>query len=311
MSFDQCAEAYATAHEAGWRSAKNTKLWRSTMATYCSPIFGQLPVSAIDTALVMKMLQPLWMSKTPTAMRLRERVEAVLDWAKVSRYRDGENPARWRGHLDHLLPPPSRVRSVAHHAALPYAGVGAFMAELDKQGSTTSRALAFLILTAARSAEVRMMTWAEIDMGAKLWTIPASRMKSHREHRVPLSAQAMAVLKQQRALYGDDTDGLVFLGARSGRPVSDITLSNVLEQLGRGEATVHGFRSSFRDWAGEATAFPRETVEAALAHVVGDATERAYRRGDALEKRRRLMDAWARYCAVPVPTASVVPLLRG
>lgn len=294
MTFDDCGRAYIAAHEAGWRNAKHRQQWTNTLATYVSPVFGKLPVQAIDTGLVMKAIEPLWAKKSETASRVRGRIEAVLDWAKVRGYRTGENPARWRGHLDHLLPAKTKVRKVEHHAALPYAKIGAFMAALREQAGSGARALEFLVLTATRTGETLGAAWDELDLGARLWTIPAARMKAGREHRVPLSAAAVSVLKDMQAIKHS---AYVFPGARDGRPLSQMALLMLLRRMGYGDITAHGFRSAFRDWAAERTTFPREVAEMALAHTIPDAVEAAYRRGDLFEKRRKLMDAWAAYCA--------------
>jgi integrase len=294
MTFDDCARAYIAAHEAGWRNAKHRQQWTNTLATYASPVFGKLPVQAIDTGLVMKAIEPLWTTKPETASRVRGRIEAILDWAKVRGYRTGENPARWRGHLDHLLPAKAKVRKVQHHAALPYAKIGAFMVALREQAGSGARALEFLVLTATRTSETLGATWDEFDLRARLWTIPPERMKAGREHRVPLSNAAMAILGGMQAIRNGP---YVFPGARQGRPLSEMALLMLLRRMGHGDITAHGFRSAFRDWAAERTTFPREVAEMALAHAIPDAVEAAYRRGDLFDKRRKLMDAWAAYCA--------------
>jgi integrase len=253
---------------------------------------------------VMKVLEPLWTTKSETAGRVRGRIEAVLDWAKARGFRDGENPARWRGHLSNLLPARSKVRAVKHHAALPYTEIGAFMADLRGREGAAAAALEFLILTAARTAEVIGGRWPEIDFATRLWTVPGVRMKGGREHRVPLTRAAMAVLKR---MEGQDKEFL-FPGIKAGRGLSNMALLKVLERMGRGDLTAHGFRATFKTWATERTNFPRELVEAALAHVLDDKTEAAYQRGDMLEKRRRLMDAWAEFCAKRAPAGTVVSL---
>jgi integrase len=293
MTFRQCAEAYIEAHKAGWQNAKHAAQWSSTLKTYAYPVFGALPVQAVDVGLIAKVLEPIWTTKTETASRLRGRIERVLDWATVRGYRQGDNPARWRGHLDQLLPARSRVQKVQHHAALPYAEVGQFMADLREQDTTSALALEFLILTATRTAEVIGATWSEIDLDAAVWTIPPERMKARKEHRVPLSKPALAILKR---LHKHRAGEFVFMGARLGKPLSNMTLLMLLVRMGRADLTVHGFRSTFRDWAAERTSFPREVAEHALAHSLPDKVEAAYRRGDLFEKRRRLMAAWALYC---------------
>ncbi len=293
MTFDECAKAYIAAHETAWRNPKHRQQWTNTLNTYVSPVVGKLPVSAVDTGLVFKVIEPIWSKKPETASRVRGRIEAILDWAKVRGYRDGENPARWRGHLDHLLPAKSKVRKVVHHAALPYRKVGAFLAALRQQPSISARALAFLVLTAARTGEALGATWDEIDINAKVWTVPASRMKTGKEHRVPLSDAALTVLEQMHAIRHSD---YIFPGGRDRRPLSEMALLMLLRRMKHGDITAHGFRSTFRDWAAERTTFPREVAEAALAHAIPDAVEAAYRRGDLFEKRRKVMAAWAEFC---------------
>ena len=303
MTFKQCADAYIASHEAGWRNALHRQQWSNTLAQHVHPVLGALPVAAVDTALVLKAIEPIWKTIPETASRTRGRVEAVLDFAKARGYRTGENPARWRGHLDQLLPARAKVARVRHHPALPYAEMGAFMAELRQDGSIGARALEFTILTAARTGEVLGAPWNEIDTVSKVWAIPGQRMKGGREHRVPLSAAALAVLDQMRRIRTSD---FVFPGVR-GR-LTHKTMTLVLRHLRNGDLTVHGFRSAFRDWAGEQTNFPREVCEQALAHAIPGAAEAAYRRGDFIEKRRRLMDAWAAFCAKPSGASAVTPI---
>ncbi len=293
MTFKECAEAYIKSHSAGWRNAKHTAQWTSTLKTYVFPVFGSLPVQAVDTALVMKALDPIWQVKTETASRVRGRIEAILDWAKARNYREGENPARWKGHLDNLLPARSKVKKVKHHAALPYDEIGAFMNQLSERESVSARGLEFQILTAARTGEVMGANWAEIDIDKALWTIPAERTKTDVEHRVPLSTSVIALLEHMREVSSSE---FVFPGAKAGKSLSSMAFLQLLKRMGRGDLTAHGFRSTFRDWAAERTAFPREVAEMALAHTIGDKVEAAYRRGDLFEKRRKMMDAWADYC---------------
>ena len=304
MTFDQCAERYIAAHRAGWRSPKHAAQWQNTLSTYVSPAFGRLPVQAVDVGLVIKVLEPIWSTKPETASRVRGRIEAVLDWAAARGFRDADNPARWKGRLDKLLPRPSKVRAVQHHAALPYPEIGAFIQGLREHPAKAARALEFVILTAARTGEVLGARWSEIDLRAKVWTVPASRMKSGREHRVPLSDAALAVLRQMHSLRQNDR---VFPGDRR-ETLSDMALWMLLRAMNRTDLTTHGFRSTFRDWAAERTDFSNEVVEMALAHAVADKVEAAYRRGDLFEKRRKLMDAWAAYCARPEPSGKLVPL---
>jgi integrase len=272
-------------------------------------VLGKLPVDAVDAALVMKVLEPIWTEKPETASRLRGRIENILDWATALGLRHGDNPARWRGHLAKLLPRKTRIRKVAHHAALPHAEIGAFMAEVRKLGNTAGRALEFLILTAARTGETLGAKFSEVDFATRTWVVPAGRMKARREHRVPLSPAAMAVLQ---AMHAVKESAFIFPGERESRPLSPNAIAQVMgRMMGRGDVTVHGFRSSFRTWAAERTSFPREVVEAALAHVAGDKVEAAYQRSDLFEKRRKLMNQWAAWCASPARSGEVVPMRRG
>jgi integrase len=297
LTFDECRDRYIATHRAGWRSPKHASEWTTTLSAYITPVFGNLPVQNIDVALVMKAIEPIWTKIPDTANRIRVRVERILDWAKVRGFRTGENPARWKGHLDKLLPAKSKVKKPGHHAALPYAQIGAFMTELRARDGVTPRALEFAILTAARSGEVLGARWDEFDLRARLWTIPAARMKAGREHRVPLSDAACDVLMRMAKVQEND---FVFPGTRRAQ-IGNMAFHNMFERMGREDLTVHGFRSTFRDWAAEQTSFPGEVAEMALAHAVSDKTEAAYRRGDMFEKRRGLMDAWAAYCMGGVP----------
>src|SRR5271166_1665797 len=293
MTFNACAAAYIEAHEASWRNAKHREQWRNTLNSYASPIFGSLPVQAVDVALMMKALEPIWKTKPETASRLRGRIEAVLDWATVRGYRRGENPARWRGHLDKLLPARGKIQKVVHHPALPYSEIADFIAPLRSQEGIAARALEFLILTAARTGEIIGARWDEVDLNDKIWVVPGARMKAGREHRVPLSAAALAILKQMNEIREGD---FVFPGGKKGKPLSNMAMLALLKRMGRDGLTAHGFRSTFRDWVAECSSFPREVVEMALAHTIESKVEAAYRRGDLFPKRRKLMDAWARFC---------------
>lgn len=306
MTFKQCAEAYIASHKAGWRNRKHGTLWTNTLKTYAYPIIGSLPVAAVDTALVLKVLEPIWTTKTETASRVRQRMESVLDWAKVRGYRDGENPARWRGHLDKLLPAQSKVRKVEHHAALPYSEMPAFMTELREEDGIGARAFEFAILTVARTGEAIGACWPEIDLKNKLWIIPAERMKAEREHRVPLSDRALEILADMAAVQTAD-NGFVFPGGKPKKPLSNMAFLMLLRRMKRTDLTAHGFRSTFRDWVAEETDFPNEVAEMALAHAVSDKVEAAYRRGDLFEKRRHLMTAWADYCNTPAK-GETIPL---
>jgi integrase len=305
MTFMQCAEAYIAAHRPSWKNDKHAAQWPSTLATYAFPVFGELPVQTVDVEHVLKALEPLWHTKTETASRLRQRIEAVLDWATARRHRQGDNPARWRGHLDQLLPARAKVQKVQHHAALPYTEIAGFMAQLRDQDGVAAAALEFLILTATRTGEVIGATWDEFDLDTATWTIPPDRMKAGKEHRVPLSKPGLALLKQ---LQKDNSGAFVFPGGKPGKPLSNMALLALLERMDRDDLTVHGFRSTFRDWSAERTNFPREVAEHALAHSLKDKVEAAYRRGDLFEKRRRLMDEWAKFCAQPNSAAKVVPI---
>jgi integrase len=297
MTFDQCRAAYIAAHRAGWRNLKHAAQWESTLETYASPIIGRFPVASIDTGLVLKVLEPIWASKPETASRLRGRIENILDWATVRGFRHGENPARWRGHLDKLLPSRAKVRAVKHHAALPFKEIADFIARLREHDATAVRALEFAILTAARTGEVLGARWDEIDLGGRVWTIPAGRMKGGREHRVPLSETAISILKKMWEVRQEGNPH-VFAGER--RPaLSNMALLMLLRRMKRDDLTAHGFRSTFRDWAAECTNYSNELAEAALAHAVGSKVEAAYRRGDLFEKRLEMMDAWGRFCSEP------------
>jgi integrase len=304
MTFAGCAEAYIKVHRAGWRNSKHAAQWPSSLASYTYPIFGSLPVQAIDTALVMRALEQIWTVKPETASRVRGRIESVLDWATARDYRRGENPARWRGHLENLLPKRSKVRAIEHHAALPYDQLAEFTAELRQQEGVAARALELTILTAARTGETLGAQWSEFDLSGRLWTVPGKRMKAGKEHRIPLSASAISVLDEMQAIRQSD---FVFPGAKSGRPLSGAAFRALLSRMGRSDLTVHGFRSTFSDWCSEHTNFPAEVREMALAHVVGDKVEAAYRRGDLFEKRRQLMAAWANF-AISQPGDNVVSI---
>jgi integrase len=306
LTFKEASASYIASHKAGWRNEKHVTQWENTLATYAGPVIGALSIQAIDTALVQKVLDPIWKTKPETASRVRGRIEAILDWAKVRGLRQGENPARWRGHFDHLLPAKTKVRRVKHHAALPYAELPDFIAKLRAQEGVAAQALEFTILTAARTGDTIGAVWDEVNQSEKVWTVPAGRMKAGKEHRVPLSSRALAVLRDEHDVRTSD---YVFPGGKADKPLSNMAMTEVLRRMGRGDITVHGFRSTFRDWAAERTNFPSEVVEMALAHAVGDKVEAAYRRGDLFEKRRRLMADWATYCNMPrAVTRKVIPM---
>jgi integrase len=306
MTFRECAERYIDAHQAGWRNPKHAAQWPSTLATYVYPVFGDLPVQATDVGLITKALEPIWRTKPETASRVRGRIESVLDWATVRGYRKGDNPARWRGHLDKLLPARAKVRKVEHHAALPYAEMGHFVASLREQAGVAAQALEFLILTATRTGGVIGARWDEFNLADKLWIVPGARMKAGKEHRVPLSGRALAVIEEMKAQRVNDHE-FVFPGGRPRKPLSNMAMLKVLQRMGRADLTAHGFRSSFRDWAAERTGFPHEVAEMALAHTVSDKVEAAYRRGDLFQKRRQLMEAWAKQCETQA-RGKVIPL---
>ncbi|MCB1889862.1 MAG: integrase arm-type DNA-binding domain-containing protein [Rhodocyclaceae bacterium] len=302
--FRQVAADYIASHRAGWRNAKHADQWANTLATYADPVIGDLAPAAVTAEHLLAILSPIWTTKPETASRVRSRIELVLSYAKAKKLRDGENPAMWRGHLDALLPKPSRVKKVRHHPALPYAQMSEFMLALRNVQGLGARALEFAILNAARSGEVRLAEWREIDLDAATWTVPADRMKARRAHRVPLSQAALRLLKSLPRLDGTE---LLFPGMREQRPMSDMALTSVIRRMNEdqlkwmdpksnAQAVPHGFRSTFRDWCAEQTHFPAEMAEIALAHTVGDKVEAAYRRGDMFEKRRAMMQAWADWC---------------
>ncbi len=296
LTFGKFADDLVDQIKEGFRNAKHRQQWKNTLVEYGASIWEK-PIDAVGTDDILEVLKPIWMTKAETASRVRGRIERVLDAAKAKGLRSGENPARWRGHLSNLLPKRQKLQR-GHHAALPFEKIADFVAQIRTRDATAARAMEFLILTAARSGEVLGATWGEIDEKAMLWTIPARRMKAGRDHRVPLTPRAIEILDEMAKLrLAEPSPGdYVFPGQKPRRPLSVMALEMVLRRMKRDDITTHGFRSTFRDWAGEMTHFPREVAEAALAHVVGDATERAYRRGDALEKRRKLMDAWATFC---------------
>ena len=321
MTFDQCAARYMKAHASSWRNPKHRQQWTNTLTTYVTPVFGNVLVQVIDVALVTKALEPIWNEKPETASRVRGRVEVILDWATARGHRQGDNPARWRGHLDKLLPAPAKVRKVKHHPALPYVEIGAFMVDLRALHGIAARALEFTILTAARTGEAIGAKWDEIDLQAKVWTVPEDRMKGGCEHRVPLSTSARALLRAMREVRQND---YIFPGDREGKPLSNMAMLEQVRRMNEQRSAVgepkwidprqgkeivpHGFRSCFRDWSAERTNFPNHVVEMALAHAIGDDVEAAYRRGELFNKRVALMSAWEIACARPARTAKVLPL---
>jgi integrase len=323
MTFDQCAQAYINGKKAEWKNAKHGQQWENTLATYASPLLGNLSIADIDLGLVMKVLDPIWRDKTETASRVRSLIEAVLDWAKVHGYRSGDNPAQWRGNLDNLLPMPKKVSKPENQPALDYRLMGAFMAHLRQQTSIGAKPLELAILANARAGEVCCATWSEIDSAHKCWIIPAGRMKAGKEHRIPLSDAAIRLLESLPRVAGSE---FIFPGTKEGKAISDATMNKLIRQMHESEiqagragyidtkqgrvVVTHGFRSTFRDWAGETTAYTREVIEHAMAHQLKDKAEAAYARGSMLEKRRRLMDDWAVYCSRLPVLGEVTPIRK-
>lgn len=306
MTFKQCADAYISAHKAGWKNQKHVQQWQNTLEQYSFPFFGDLDVKSIDTGLVTKCLDPIWQAKNETARRLRGRIESVLDWATARKLREGENPARWRGHLDKLLAKPSKIQKNEHLSALPYAEINEFIEQLHQQPGIAAKCLEFTILTGARTGESIGAIWSEIDLEAKIWTIPKERMKADREHIVPLSVHALNILHGMASIRANE---YVFSGAQKG--LSNMAMLILLRRMGWSEITVHGFRSTFRDWAADQTSYPNELLEMCLAHSIKNKTEAAYRRGDLLKKRFRVMDDWARFCYMkPTDCDNVTPIKK-
>ena len=301
-NFRDCALEYIDIHRHGWKNAKHVSQWRNTLETYAFPALGDSPVDSIDTENVLDVLRPIWHEKTETAKRIQGRIENILDYSSAKKFRDSENPSRWRGHLERLLPSPSRIQQVRHHPAMPYEEVPEFLTQLIPSESISGNALAFLIFTATRTSEVLGARWNEIDLKEACWVIPEARMKSRKEHRVPLSEPAIEILRV--ASVTRDVSGFVFTGSRVGKGLSNMALLQLMRGMGygikqeRGSYVPHGFRSSFRDWAGEVSSFPGDVVEMALAHTIRNKVEAAYRRGDLFEKRRSLMNSWAEFLCV-------------
>lgn len=304
LTFDEATRRLIAAKAPEWKNAKHRDQWAATLKTYASPIMGKMPVDSIELRHVVDVLAPIWEVKTETASRLRGRIESVLAWATVTGYRAGDNPARWKGNLDHVLAKPNKIRKVKHHAALPVDDLHEFMAKLRKRDGIAARALEFAILTASRSGEVRGATWSEIDLDGAVWTVPADRMKARREHRVPLTPAAVALLQAMPR----DTGEIVFFAPRGGE-LSDMALCAVMRRM-EVDAVPHGFRSTFRDWAAERTSYPRDVAEMALAHTIGDKVEAAYRRGDLFAKRTRMMADWSKFIDTRPPTGNVAPIRK-
>ncbi|WP_420723935.1 tyrosine-type recombinase/integrase [Hwanghaeella sp. LZ110] len=309
--FTSCAAQYIRAHRRSWKNSKHARQWVSTLKTYARPVIGNTQVDEIGTDDILKILTPLWTTKTETAKRIQGRIENILDFAAARKYQAPINHARWRGHLDKLLPKPSRVRTVTHHPAMPYTDLPKFMDTLRENDSISAQALRFLILTAARTGEVLNATWDEVDIDSCVWAIPAARMKTRREHRVPLCDEAVSILTNLPRVAGNP---YLFPGSRHGRPLSNMALLQLMRGMGygvdgsKGPYVPHGFRSSFRDWSGEVSSFPRDVAEMALAHVIDNKVEAAYRRGDLFQKRAKLMDAWANYLLVRNASSKIVTL---
>lgn len=293
MTFQRCAEEFIEQKRPEWKNRKHAQQWENTLETYAYPVIGAMSVQHIENDHILEILQPVWITKTETATRVRNRIELILDYASTLKYREGDNPARWRGNLANLLPKPAKIKKVKHHAAIKYDEMPAFMAKLSARRGTASNALAFTILTASRTSETLEAKWSELDMDKNLWIIPADRMKSGKEHRELLTAPAMAILAEMRLSRISD---YVFPGQKKGKPLSNMSMANVLKRMDRKDVTVHGFRSAFRDWIAEKTNYPDRLAEKALSHTLKDGAEAAYQRGDLLEKRATMMGAWARYC---------------
>lgn len=299
MTFEQCAEKYIAAHKDSWKNPKHADQWQATLKTYAFPIIGRLDVAHIDTPHIVRIMEPIWTAKNETASRVRGRIERVLAWATTRKLRKGDNPAAWRNHLDTLLPKPSTVQKEKHHEALPYRAINTFMQKLREQLGVAPRALEFTILTAARTGEVIGAEWGEIDLAHNVWTVPPDRMKGGKEHRIPLSPRAVEILKEMQAAKNGCS--FVFPGWSGDKGLSNMAMLKLLKGIGRTDLTVHGFRSTFRDWAGEQTHHAREVIEHALAHQLKDKAEAAYQRGTLFDKRRGLMDDWAKYIEIEQP----------
>ena len=310
-TFREVADTFMDAHEGGLSNAKHKMQWRNTMSTYAYPVIGDIPVAEIEIGEVLAILEPIWRVKPETATRVRGRIESVIDYARTLGWRTGDNPARWRGHLSNALPKRSKVAPVKHHPAMPWNEIGDFMALLRAQSGVAAVALQFTVLTAARTGEALGAKWSEVDLATKVWTVPASRTKAKKEHRVPLTGSVLHTLEAAQSVrIKSGQDVYIFPGATAGRPLSEMAMAMVLRRMKRGDVTVHGFRSSFSDWAAERTNYPRHVVEAALAHTIESKVEAAYRRGDLFQKRVQLMRAWATYCETPVGDAKIIPMGR-
>lgn len=302
ITFRECAEIYISAHSGSWKNEKHREQWTSTLEKYAYPVFGSSPVTDIDPEVVFRVLDPIWPTKTETANRLRGRIEAILDWAKVRGYRTGENPARWKGHMAKAFPARTKIQPIEHHPALPYKDLPDFMAKLLAIESIGAKAFAFCILNVTRTSETILAERSEFDQRERIWVIPQQRMKARKEHRIPLSDAAVTLLEAVQTLGDPDIKYLFESTKRAGEPLSNMTFLTMLKRMNRQDLTAHGFRSTFRDWAAETTSYPREVAELALAHAIGDKVEAAYRRSDLLEKRRNLMNDWARFALSATPS---------
>lgn len=300
-TFDWCAEEFIKLNEPNWKNQKHINQWRNTLKTYASPTIGNMNVAKIETDHVLRIIEPIWNTKSETAERVRGRIESILGWATIKTYRSGDNPARWKDHLEHALPKRNKAASVVHHAALPYSQINTFMPELRQQAGLAARACEFAILTAARSSEVRGAVWSEFDLETAMWVVPKERIKMKKEHKVPLSKKAVQIIKDMEKIKSCD---LVFPNIK-GKPLSDTSLTAVFKRMRRTDITMHGFRSTFKDWASDVTDFPGEMSEMALAHSVSSAVEAAYRRSDMLRKRFKMMEAWSAFCALKIDTPKI------
>ena len=305
VTFNHCAERYIESHKAGWKNAKHAQQWTNTIHTYASPVIGSLPIKSIDTALIMRVLEPIWLTKNETAGRLRGRIENILSWAAVQGYRAADNPAQWKGHLENLLAKPSKIKKVKHHRAMPYTDIHNFINDLRTHTGVSAKALEFLIITASRTSEVIGAQWDEIDLTANVWIIPANRMKAGKEHRVPLCSRALELIEEMKAFKTND---FLFCGQTKAGGLSNAAMDKLLQKTMAKEYTVHGFRSTFRDWTAEQTNYPRDLCEMALAHTIKDKSEAAYRRGDMMEKRFNMMNDWLKYIESPLPKGKVISI---
>jgi integrase len=308
ITFADATQQYYDSHESKWSSLKHRQTFLNTLKQHAYPVIAKFPVADVDTAAVLRIVEPIWKEKHQTASRLRGRIEVILDWCAVRGYRRGDNPARWAGHLSEALPTGGEIGKVEHHAALPYADIPAFVAQLSQRQGIAPKALEFIILTAARTGEALGARWNEIDFDAKVWSVPPERMKTRKAHRVPLTGRMIELLKSLPREGGDN--GLVFIGTKVNTQIGKMILPKLVDAI-RHNVTIHGFRSSFRTWAAESTGFPREVIEAAMAHVTGTAVELSYQRSDVLDKRRQLMEQWSTFVASPVRSGTVTPIRKG